>query len=83
MHSPPEVIFMFPQGGAAEAPNDKVMIRVFPGFLDGHVSEYTAARPQDVVCPVLHLPPHPNHSSCSPVTSPGASAPNKVFRYIL
>ena len=24
--APPEVIFMFPQGGAAEAPKDQVMI---------------------------------------------------------
>ena len=34
---PPEIIFMFPQGGAVGAPKDQVMIQVVPGVPDRHV----------------------------------------------
>ena len=50
-HASPEVFFMFPRSGAAEALKDQVMIRVVPGVLDGHVPEETTVRLQDVVHP--------------------------------
>ena len=37
--APPEVIFMFPQSGAAEASKDQIIIQVVPGVPDGHVPE--------------------------------------------
>ena len=60
--APPEVIFMFPQSGSAEAPKDQVMIRVLPWVPDIHVPEETTVRLQDVVRPGPHLPHNPNHA---------------------
>ena len=42
--APLELIFMFPQSGAAEVTKDQVMIPVVPGVQDGHVPKETTAR---------------------------------------
>ena len=55
--APPELIFMFPQGGAAEAPNDQVTIQVVPGVLDGHV-------PEEMTVP-SGTAPHSQSQTCS------------------
>ena len=70
--APPELIFMFPQSGDAEAPNDQVMIRVVPGVQDGHVPKDTTVRLQDIVRPVPHLHPHPEHAPHPFFLVPGA-----------
>ena len=59
--APTEIIFMFPHSGTAEAPRDQVMIQVVTGFLDGHVTEETTVRIQDIVRPGPHLPHHIEH----------------------
>ena len=63
--APTELICMFPQSGATEAPTDQVMIQVVPGVQDRHVPKDTMFPVEDVVRPVPHLPhnidnaPHP------------------------
>ena len=42
--APLELIFMFPQSSAAEAPKDQVMIQVVPGIQDKHVPKETTIR---------------------------------------
>ena len=60
-HATPELIFMFPQIGATEAPKDQVIIQVVPGFQDRHVTKDTTFRLQDVVCLGPHLPTNPDN----------------------
>ena len=57
--APPELICMFPQSGAAEAPNDQVMIRVVHGVKYGYVPKDTTVRLQDEVRLVPRLPHQP------------------------
>ena len=58
-HGPPEVLYVFPQGGAVEAPKDKVMIRVLHGVPDGHVPEETTFCPQNYIfVEQVHVGPH-------------------------
>ena len=68
--APTEVIRVLPHGGAAEAPQDQVMVWVMPGVPDGHVPKETVIRPQDVIRPGPQLPPQPYHDPRPPVTTP-------------
>ena len=47
---------MFPQGGAAESPQDHVAINIVLGVLEGYVPEQTLIFPQKVIHLVPHLP---------------------------
>ena len=67
---PPEVLILFPQGGAAEAYKDQVMVRVMPGVLDGYIPKYTTIRPLGVICKEPYLPPRPDHAPLPPVLAP-------------
>ena len=69
--APPEVIFMFPQSGAAEAPKDKEMIRVVPMVQYEHAPEEMTVCLQDVVRPGPHLPNNPEHAPHPFVSVPG------------
>ena len=66
-----------------EAPKDQVMIRVVSGVLGRNFLEETEVLPQDIVCPVIHLPPHPCHAPCYPLADTGALAQKKVRQHII
>ena len=41
----PKVLGVFPQGGAAEASKDQIMVRVMPGVPDRYIPKETMIRP--------------------------------------
>ena len=81
--APPELIFMFPHSGAAEAPKDQVMIQVVPGVPDGHVHKDTMVCLQDIVRLVPHLSTHPEHDPHSFFLVPGAWVRMEALQNIL
>ena len=70
-HAPPEVIFMFPQSGAAEAPKDQAMVRVVPRVPYENSPEEMTFCIQDVFRPGTHLPNNNEYSLHPFVLVPG------------
>ena len=52
---------ILPQSGITEAPQDHVVILVVPRVPVRDIMEQTMFFPEDLFCPVLHLPPLIEH----------------------
>ena len=83
MHTTPEVIFMLPQGNAAEAPRDQLITLIVTGVLDRHIPEETMVHPYYLVRMRMHLHPQTYHAPRPLVSGPGVLAEAKFHQNVL
>ena len=81
--APPEVIFVFHQGGTVDSHKYQGTILVVPGVPDRYVSEEILVCPHDVVRLGPQLPTHPEHAPSYHILELRALEGKTVLQYIL
>ena len=79
----PKVALVLPQGHAAEATRDQVVVGVVPGVLDGHILEQTTLHPKDVVHPEPYLISTTDLSPRTSISHPRELVRVEVLHHIL
>ena len=80
---PPKVLWMLPQSGSTEAPQDCIMIQVVPWVPDGYTPKETAVRPKKVIHPGTHLLTQAHHVPVPTVPGPCLASQEKLCQHIL